>query len=101
MKNRNLISYFLLSILLILPAVAFAADKPVSDDLITNLVRIKLAEDSEVKGGALDVDTKAGIVTLSGKVQSQKQKDKAEKLAHKVKGVKSVTNQIQVVHTLP
>jgi hyperosmotically inducible protein len=101
MKNRNLISYFLLSILLILPALAFAADKPVSDDLITNLVRIKLAEDSVVKGGALEVETKGGVVTLSGNVHSQKQKDKAEHLAHKVKGVKSVNNQLKVVATLP
>lgn len=101
MKNKNLISYFLLAILLILPVVAFAADKPVSDDLITNLVRMKLAGDSVVKGGALEVDTKDGVVTLTGNVHSQKQKDKAESLAHKVKGVKSVKNQLKVVATLP
>jgi osmotically-inducible protein OsmY len=101
MKNKNLLSYFLLAILLILPVAAFAADKPVSDGLITDLVRMKLAGDSVVKGGALEVEVKDGAVTLSGNVQAEKQKAKAEKLAHKVKGVKSVTNQIKVVHTLP
>lgn len=101
MKNRNLLSIFLLAILLIVPVAASAADKPVADGLIVDLVRMKLAGDSVVKGGALDVQVKDGVVTLSGNVQSEKQRDKAEKLAHKVKGVKSVTNQIKVVHSIP
>jgi len=99
MKTKGLLSYFLLAIMLMLPAVVMAADKPVSDDLIYNLVRQKLAGDQVVKGGALTVDVKDGAVTLSGNVQSEKQKDKAEHLAHKVKGVKSVVNQIKVVKT--
>jgi osmotically-inducible protein OsmY len=99
MKNKSLLSYFLLAIMLMLPVAAMAADKPVSDDLIYNLVRQKLAGDQVVKGGALTVDVKGGAVTLSGNVQSEKQKDKAEHLAHKVKGVKSVVNQIKVVKT--
>ena len=80
-----------------LPVVVWAADKPVPDDLIYDLVRQKLAGDKDVKGGALTVDVKSGVVTLSGNVQLPKQKDKAERLAHKVKGVKSVVNQIKVV----
>jgi len=81
-----------------LPVVVSAADnKPVSDDLIYDLVRQKLAGDQTVKGGALTVDVKAGVVTISGNVQYEKQKEKAERIAHKVKGVKSVVNQIQVV----
>jgi hyperosmotically inducible protein len=97
MKTKSLLSCFLLAITLMLPVVAMAADKPVSDDLIYDLVRQKLAGDSVVKGGALNVEVKNGAVTLSGSVQSDKQKDKAEHLAHKVKGVKSVVNQIKVV----
>jgi len=97
MKTKSLLSSFALAIALMLPAAAPAADKPVSDDLVYNLVRQKLAGDSVVKGGALNVDVKDGVVTISGKLQSEKQKDKAERLAHKVKGVKSVVNQIQVV----
>jgi osmotically-inducible protein OsmY len=99
MKTNSLLSLFLLAIMFMLPALVLAADKPVSDDLIYDLVRQKLAGDSVVKGGALTVDVKAGVVTLSGSVQSDKQKGKAERLAHKVKGVKSVVNQIKVVKT--
>jgi osmotically-inducible protein OsmY len=97
MKTKSLLSLFLLAFMLILPVVVSAADKPASDDLIYDLVRQKLAGDSVVKGGALTVDVKSGVVTLSGNVQSDKQKTKAERLAHRVKGVKSVVNQIKVV----
>jgi osmotically-inducible protein OsmY len=97
MKMKNLLSSTLLALALLQPVTIQAADKPVSDDLIYNLVRQKLAGDSVVKGGALNVDVKSGVVTITGNVQSEKQKDKAERLAHKVKGVKSVVNQIKVV----
>jgi hyperosmotically inducible protein len=79
-----------------LAAAVPAAGQAVSDDAIIDNVRIKLAGDPVVKGGALNVDSKGGVVTLSGSVDQQKQKDKATKLAKKVKGVKQVVNQIVV-----
>jgi osmotically-inducible protein OsmY len=97
MKTNTLLSLFLMAVMFMLPIVVMAADKPVSDDLIYDLVRQKLAGDQVVKGGALTVEVKAGAVTLSGNVGSDKQRTKAEHLAHKVKGVKSVVNQIKVV----
>jgi osmotically-inducible protein OsmY len=97
MKTKSLLSYFVVAILLMLPAVVMAANKPVTDDGIVDQVRMKLAGDQVVKGGALNVEAKNGVVTLSGSVVSEKQKDKAEHLAHKVRGVKSVVNQIKVV----
>jgi hyperosmotically inducible protein len=57
-------------------------------------VRVKLAADAVVKGGGLGVDSKAGVVTLSGVVATSKQKDRAAKVASKVKGVKQVVNNI-------
>jgi hyperosmotically inducible protein len=83
----------LLTICLVASAV-LAADKPVSDDTLFDQVRIRLAGDAEVKGGALKVDVKEGVVTLGGTVETQRQKDKATKLAKKVKGVKQVVNNI-------
>lgn len=85
-----------LLVFFLLAGLCLAADKPVSDDAIYNNVRIKLASDIDVKGGALKVDVKEGKVTLSGVVESQMQKDKATRLTKKVKGVKSVDNQIEV-----
>jgi hyperosmotically inducible protein len=79
-----------------LAGVVLAADKPVNDNAIVDRVRIKLAGDPIVKGGALGVDSKDGVVTLTGKVDEEKQKDKAAKLAKKVKGVRQVVNDITV-----
>ena len=76
---------------------ALAAEKNVSDDAIYDNVRRRLASDPIVKGGGLQVDVKAGVVTLRGTVEEQKQKDRATKLARKVAGVKSVSNELTVV----
>ena len=59
-------------------------------------MRQKLAGDAVVKGGAIEVEVKDGVVTLKGRVQEQRQKSKAESLAKKVKGVKSVVNNLQI-----
>jgi len=76
---------------------ALGAEKKVSDDSIYDNVRRRLASDPIVKGGGLQVDVKAGVVTLRGTVEEQKQKDRATKLAKKVAGVKSVSNELTVV----
>jgi osmotically-inducible protein OsmY len=81
-----------------LAQAAFAADqKPAnSDDRISDQVRMKLATDADVKGGALDVTVKDGVVTIKGRVDTDKGKSKATKLAKKVKGVKDVDNELLV-----
>ena len=56
-----------------------AAEKHVSDDQIYDTVRRKLADDQVVKGGALEVDVKEGVVTLSGKVETDQQKNQGRK----------------------
>ncbi len=94
MKIKRVVTALVL--LLTLVVAALAADKPTDDNYIYDSVREKLASDSVVKGGAIDVDVKDGVVTLKGKVQEAKQKSKAESLAKKVKGVKSVINQLQI-----
>ena len=67
-----------------------------ADDKLYDQVRLRLAGDPMVNGGALDVDVKDGAVTLRGKVRTDKARERAEKLAKKVKGVKSVTNEIKI-----
>ena len=70
--------------------------KPTSDDAITDQVRMKLATDPDVKGSALDVSVKDGVVTMRGKVPTEKARSKAGKLAKKIHGVKSVSNELVV-----
>jgi osmotically-inducible protein OsmY len=75
---------------------AIAADKPTTDDYISDSIRQKLAADTVVKGGDLDVQVKDGAVTLAGKVKEQRQKDRAGSIAKKIHGVKSVVNNIKI-----
>ena len=83
--------------LLAVDAPSWAADKPpLTDDFISDTVRQKLSGDARVKGAKIDVDVKAGVVTLTGEVATEKQKSRAESLTKKVKGVKSVVNKIQI-----
>lgn len=81
--------------LLLTLSPAIAKD-PVSDDSIYDKVRIQMANDREIGGHPIDVKVTEGQVELTGKVRSEKQKSKAEKIAKKVRGVKGVVNNISV-----
>jgi osmotically-inducible protein OsmY len=94
MKIKTLVSFL---IIFALTAGVLAAQKHVSDDQIYDNVRRKLADDQVVKGGAMQVDVKDGVVTLRGKVETDQQKIRAAKIAHKISGVKQVDNQLEVV----
>ena len=86
---------FLFLTTMLMAAMLFAAAN-VSDDALYDQVRVHLARDRDVGGGAIDVKVTAGAVELSGNVKTEKIRVKAEKIAKKVKGVKSVVNQLKV-----
>jgi len=73
-----------------------SAQKHVPDGEVIDQVRVRLANDPDVGGIKFDVDAHDGAVTLTGKVKTEKQRVKAEKIAKKVKGVSSVNNQLVV-----
>jgi hypothetical protein len=82
---------------LLLPPLLADKDKtPVSDDIIVDQVKVKLADDSEVGGQPILVDAHGGTVVLTGKVTNDKLKEKAEKIAKKVKGVIGVDNKLMI-----
>jgi osmotically-inducible protein OsmY len=89
-----LVLFFTLAITFASPALP--ANKPVTDDYLSDTIRTKLAADQVVKGGAIEVVVKDGAVTLKGTVEDLAQKNKAEKIAKKVSGVKSVVNEIKL-----
>jgi hyperosmotically inducible protein len=87
----------LVMLTLILPILLVAQKGPAqSDDLIFDDVRRKLASDPDVRGAALDVQVKDGVVTLQGRVHTEKGRQKATALTKKVKGVKSVNNELKL-----
>jgi osmotically-inducible protein OsmY len=69
-----------------------------SDAWITTKVKMRmLGEPSALSPLAINVDTRDGIVTLFGTVNTDADKRTAEEQAKKVEGVKSVQNDLQVV----
>lgn len=77
-------------------ASAQAPAAPTPDDRISDQVRMRLATDPDVKGGALDVTVRDGVVTIKGRVDTEKGRGRATKLTKKVKGVKEVDNELVV-----
>jgi osmotically-inducible protein OsmY len=90
------LSIICVACLLAVWCTSLLAEKKVSDDHIYDQVRLKLAHDTTVKGGGIEVEVHDGVVTLRGKVDQAKAKTKAERLAKKVSGVKKVINQLRV-----
>jgi len=69
---------------------------PSNDDHIYDEVRRRLADDADVKGGAIDVTVNNGAITLKGRVHDNKAKEKATRIAKRVKGVTTVDNQLKL-----
>ena len=82
-----------------LPVVAAAADPDVSDDALYDMVRRRLANDADVKGGAIQVEVSKGVVTLKGSVDTAKQKERAGTLVKRINGVRKVENDLTVVRS--
>jgi hyperosmotically inducible protein len=61
-----------------------------TDAWITTKVKSELATTKGIKSTDITVETNEGVVSLSGTVASAAQKTRVEKIAKKVKGVKSV-----------
>jgi len=80
-------------------AAAQAADRAgelLSDAGLTAKIKSKIALDDTVKALDIDVDTVDGVVTLSGRVGSEAEKQRALQLARETRGVRSVNDRLAV-----
>jgi hyperosmotically inducible protein len=68
----------------------------VDDSAITSTVKARFAEDKTVDAAEIGVETAYGNVVLSGVARSSVERSTAESLAIKVRGVKSLQNNIVV-----
>ena len=66
------------------------------DSVITGKIKTLLASDDFLKSFQIGVESRKGIVQLSGFVDSQAAVDKAGQIAGSVQGVKSVKNDLIV-----
>jgi hyperosmotically inducible periplasmic protein len=104
-KQRRLKIYFrrramriLLIVLGALLALASAncERRSIADSAITTIVKSKLVVDNETSSANINVDTKGGVVTLTGIVTTQANKDQAARIARDTEGVTRVINNITV-----
>lgn len=68
----------------------------IDDATILASVKGKLVADKPANLTRVNVDVTNGTVYLTGNVDSGEQKSRAERLAHDVRGVKRVVNNLQV-----
>jgi hyperosmotically inducible protein len=75
---------------------AAQAGKAIDDAAITAAVKAGILAEPGLKVLQIDVDTRAGQVTLTGAADSAANVKKAEQIASNVQGVKSVDNRLAV-----
>jgi len=76
--------------------VLIAANTAVDDTTITNDIKTALANDRQIPSPSVDVDTKQGVVTLTGAVANAEERARAGQLAASVNGVVNVRNYLQL-----
>jgi len=68
----------------------------VDDATVTASVKAKLTAEKAANFTKISVKTSNNVVSLTGQVDSKDQKEKAEKIAKQVNGVKRVDNKLKV-----
>jgi osmotically-inducible protein OsmY len=103
MKKSYSVIRFLVVLMMIAAFMACASTpqqsstgEVIDDSVITSKIKTQLAADEFLKSFQISVETRKGIVELSGFVDSQKAVDKAGQIARGVDGVKSVKNALIV-----
>jgi osmotically-inducible protein OsmY len=66
--------------------------KPISDTAITASIKTDFLKDPDLSILKIDVDTRGGVVTLNGLADNEEARQRAERIAMGVKGVREVRN---------
>jgi hyperosmotically inducible protein len=103
MKKRNIVIGYLVLVILIATFVSCASTPKqestgeyVDDSVNTTKIKSLLAAEDFLKSFQISVETRKGIVQLSGFVNSQNAVDKAGQIVRSVKGVQSLRNNLIV-----
>ena len=77
------------------------AGQTMNDASISTAVQTKLTSDRLSNFPRIDVDTERGVVSLTGVVETEALRTRAERLAQQVNGVVKVKNNLQIQNRLP
>lgn len=83
-------------ILLLAMGMTIGCSKAPNDSQISTQIQDKLNADSGLQGKQLSVQSADGVVTLSGYVDNETQRDAASRYASTIPGVRQVVNNLQV-----
>ena len=103
MKKSYIVIRFLVVLIMIAAFVACASTPKhegtgeyIDDSVITTKIKTQLANDDFLKSFQIGVESRKGVVQLSGFVNSHNAVDKAGQIARGVEGVKYVRNDLIV-----
>jgi hypothetical protein len=82
-------------------AVGLACTKAPNDSQVTSQIQSKLNEDSGLHGKPITVQASGGVVTLSGTVENETQREAAARYASAIPGIKQVVNNLQTTSVPP
>ena len=93
MKTKSLLSSFVIAIIL---AASLGCAKKLDDAKMSSEIQTKFSQDSGLSTKQLSVQANNGVVTLSGTVDNDAQRDAAGRQAASIPGVKTVINNLQI-----
>lgn len=85
-----------IAVLIAVLAMGLGCSKAPNDSQLTQQIQAKLNQDSGLQDKAIAVQTSAGVVTLSGKVDTDAQREAAARYAAAMPGIKTVVNNLQI-----
>ncbi|MGH9501085.1 MAG: BON domain-containing protein [Terriglobales bacterium] len=88
-------------VLMLALSVAVGCSKPLNDAQMASDIQAKINGDSGLQGKQLGVQAAGGVVTLSGTVDNDAQREAASRYAGSEPGVKQVFNNLQVSAPAP
>jgi osmotically-inducible protein OsmY len=97
MRKLNRIRPWIVACLLVvLAACGRTVGERFDDTTITTRVKTAILNDPQIGARSIDVATQSGVVTLSGAVRNQAERQQAVALARRVDGVAEVRDTLQV-----
>jgi hyperosmotically inducible protein len=75
---------------------ADATRRAIADGALTSKIKAKMALDDTVSALSIDVDTDNGMVTLTGRINSEAERQRALALARETKGVTQVVDRLAI-----
>jgi hypothetical protein len=92
---------FSMILLLGILGIGLACTKAPDDSQLTSQIQSKLAQDSGLHDKQITVQTSGGVVTLSGTVENETQREAAARYASATPGIKEVVNNLEAASALP